>query len=114
MRRLAARTLTFHTDHWLLQRSFEHERAVGIQQADAINMVNAVVAKHSRQVLITACASYRDEKNNEVLMELLKLAGLTTALPLPEHSAQAEMVAAGIQQSASLPERQVPFSFHPL
>lgn len=70
-------------------------------------MVNAVVAKRSRQVLITACASYREEKNNEVLMELLKLAGLTTALPLPEHSPQTEMVAAGIQQSATLPERQV-------
>lgn len=40
-------------------------------------------------------------------MQLLKLAGLVTALPLPPKSPHAEMVATGIQQRATLPERQV-------
>ena len=70
-------------------------------------MVNAVVASRARAALIAACAGYREQDNNEVLVQLLRLAGLITALPLPQGSAQAEMVATGLQQRATLPERQV-------
>ena len=70
-------------------------------------MVNGVVASRARSALITACAGYREGDNNEVLVQLLKLAGLITALPLPKQSAHAEMVATGLQQRATLPERQV-------
>ena len=69
-------------------------------------MVSAVVASRARNALISACAGYREGDNNEVLVQLLKLAGVITALPLPEKSAHAEMVAAGLQQRATLPERQ--------
>lgn len=70
-------------------------------------MVNAVVAKRCRQSLITACACYRENENDDIMFQLLKLSGLMTALPLPAGSAQADMVATGLQQRATLPERQV-------
>ena len=44
---------------------------------------------------------------NEVLIQLLRLAGLVTALPLPPRSPQGEMIAAALQQRATLEERQV-------
>lgn len=74
-------------------------------------MVSAVVSSRARNALITACAGYREGDNNEVLVQLLKLAGVITALPLPEGSAHAEMVAAGLQQRATLPERQASLPF---
>ncbi len=40
------------------------------------------------------------------MFQLLRLAGLLDALPLPPGSAQAEMVAAGLSQRATLPERE--------
>ena len=43
----------------------------------------------------------------EALFQLLRLAGLLDALPLPPGSAQADMVAASISQRATLPEREV-------
>jgi hypothetical protein len=42
----------------------------------------------------------------EAVFQLLRLAGLLDALPLPPGSAQAEMVAAGLSQRATLPERE--------
>lgn len=41
------------------------------------------------------------------MYQLLRLAGLLDALPLPPGSAQADMVAAGIANRATLPEREV-------
>lgn len=79
----------------------------GIAEKEAVNMVNAVVAKRCRQSLITACACYRENENDDIMFQLLKLSGLMTALPLPAGSAQADMVATGLQQRATLPERQV-------
>ena len=70
-------------------------------------MVSAVVAKRCRQCLITACACYRENENDDIMFQLLKLSGLMTALPLPAGSPQADMVATGLQQRATLPERQV-------
>ena len=43
----------------------------------------------------------------EAIFQLLRLAGLLEALPLPPGSAQADLVAASISQSASLAERKV-------
>ena len=52
----------------------------------------------------------------EAIFQLLRLAGLLEALPLPPGSAQADLVAASISQSASLAERKVvchiPFCLH--
>ena len=41
------------------------------------------------------------------MYQLLRLAGLLDALPLPPRSAQADMVAAGIANRATLQEREV-------
>ena len=43
----------------------------------------------------------------EALYQLLRLAGLLDALPLPPGSPQADMVAASIAQRATLAEREV-------
>ena len=47
----------------------------------------------------------------EAVFQLLRLAGLLDALPLPPGSAQADMVAAGIANRATLPEREVRILF---
>ena len=70
-------------------------------------MVHGVVAAKARQTLIAACANYRENENNDIMIQLLKLTGLMTALPLPEGSAEAELVAAGLQRAATLNERRV-------
>ena len=56
---------------------------------------------------------YHDPKDalQEELYQLLRLMGLMDALPLPKKSPQAEMVAAGLSQKATLPERQVQPAF---
>lgn len=43
----------------------------------------------------------------EALYQLLRIAGLLEALPLPPRSPQADMVAASISQRATLQEREV-------
>jgi len=43
----------------------------------------------------------------EAIYQLLRLAGLLEALPLPAGSAQADLVAASISQKATLAEREV-------
>jgi hypothetical protein len=43
----------------------------------------------------------------EAIYQLLRLAGLLEALPLPQGSAQADLVAASISQKATLAEREV-------
>ena len=43
----------------------------------------------------------------EAIYQLLRLAGLLEALPLPARSAQADLVAASISQKATLAEREV-------
>lgn len=43
----------------------------------------------------------------EAIYQLLRLAGLLDALPLPAGSAQADLVAASISQKATLAEREV-------
>lgn len=45
----------------------------------------------------------------EAFFQLLRLAGLLEALPLPPRSPQADMVAASISQRATLQEREVRF-----
>lgn len=99
------------TNHGLAKLSslqnLEYTADTGIPEKEAVNMVNAVVAKRCRQSLITACACYRENENDDIMFQLLKLSGLMTALPLPAGSAQADMVATGLQQRATLPERQV-------
>ena len=45
----------------------------------------------------------------EAIYQLLRLAGLLEALPLPPGSAQADLVAASISQKATLAERKVAF-----
>ena len=45
----------------------------------------------------------------EAIYQLLRLAGLLEALPLPGGSAQADLVAASISQKATLAEREVSF-----
>ena len=42
----------------------------------------------------------------EAIYQLLRLAGLLEALPLPARSAQADLVAASISQKATLAERE--------
>lgn len=79
----------------------------GIPEKDAFKMVHGVVAKMARQSLIAACANYRENENNDIMIQLLKLSGLMTALPLPEGSAESELVAAGLLRAATLNERRV-------
>lgn len=50
----------------------------------------------------------------EAIYQLLRLAGLLEALPLPAGSAQADLVAASISQKATLAEREVPSRAQPL
>lgn len=45
--------------------------------------------------------------SQEAIYQLLRLAGLLEALPLPPGSAQADLVAASISQKATLAEREV-------
>lgn len=82
---------------------------LGIPEKEAFNMVHGVVTAKARQTLIAACASYRENKNNDIMIQLLKLTGLLTALPLPEGSAQAELVAKGLERAATLNERRAIF-----
>ena len=53
------------------------------------------------------CAFMAGVLLQEAIYQLLRLAGLLEALPLPVGSAQADLVAASISQKATLAEREV-------
>ena len=70
-------------------------------------MAVAVVAARLRSTLIDAAAAFRQEDEFEVLNQLVKIVGVLHKFPLPERSPQADMIAAAVQQRATLQERQV-------
>lgn len=70
-------------------------------------MAQGIVASRSQALLIDLCAAVREQRSGDKLYLLLQLGGLLSAFALPEKSAQAEMVAARLQQRYSLEERKV-------
>lgn len=67
----------------------------------------AVAAARLRGVLVDAAACQRQGNELELLEQLLHVVGILTSFPLPQGSPQADMIAAAVQQRATLPERQV-------
>lgn len=70
-------------------------------------MAVAVVAARLRSLLIDAAAAFRQGDELEVLNQLVRVVGVLERFPLPQGSPQADMIAAAVQQRATLPERQV-------
>ncbi|KAK9908012.1 hypothetical protein WJX75_001523 [Coccomyxa subellipsoidea] len=84
-------------------------RDLEVPEDKAANIALAVIAAKARGALIDACAAYRENNSQEALYQLLRIAGLLEALPLPPRSPQADMVAASISQRATLQEREAIF-----
>ncbi|KAK9845803.1 hypothetical protein WJX81_002827 [Elliptochloris bilobata] len=84
-------------------------RDLDVPEEWAATMSLGVVAGRARGALVDACAAYRASDSQEAVYQLLRLAGLLDALPLPPHSAQADMVATGLANRATLPEREAIF-----
>lgn len=80
--------------------------AVGVPDEKAVSMAQGIVASRSQALLIDLCAAVREQRSGDKLYLLLQLGGLLSAFALPEKSAQAEMVAARLQQRYSLEERK--------
>ena len=70
-------------------------------------MAVAVAAARLRGILVDAAACQRQGNELEVLEQLLHIGGILATFPLPQGSPQADMIAAAVQQRATLPERQV-------
>ena len=81
--------------------------AAGLADDKAGSMAVAVIAARLRSALIDAAAACRQGNEFEVLNQLLRIAGVLDKFPLPQKSPQADMIAAAVQQRATLPERQV-------
>ncbi|KAK9803595.1 hypothetical protein WJX72_003223 [[Myrmecia] bisecta] len=82
---------------------------LGIPEAKAATMAQAVVAAKARGTLVDACAAYRDMDAQEVLYQLLRLAGLLDRFPFARSSPEADMIATAMQQRGTLEERQAIF-----
>lgn len=72
-------------------------------------MTVATVAAKARSALVSACAAYRERDMEEAMLQLLRIASVLNAFPLPPGSAEAEAVGASVQQKFSLEERQIMF-----
>lgn len=70
-------------------------------------MAVAVVAARLRSLLKDAAAASRKGDEIEELDQLVRVVGLLDKFPLPPSSPQADMIAAAVQQRATLQERQV-------
>ena len=70
-------------------------------------MAVAVVAARLRSLLIDAAAACRKGDEFEELNQLVRVVGVLDKFPLPPSSPQADMIAAAVQQRATLQERQV-------
>lgn len=70
-------------------------------------MAVAVVAARLRSLLIDAAAAFRKGDELEELEQLVRVVGVLDKFPLPPSSPQADMIAAAVQQRATLQERQV-------
>ena len=79
----------------------------GLPDEKAVTMALAVVSARMRSVLVDAAAAYRSEDEYEVLSQLMRIVGVLNKMPLPDRSPQADMIAAAVQQRATLEERQV-------
>jgi hypothetical protein len=78
-----------------------------VPQDRAVTIVHAEVAAAARQILIDAEAAYRAGNQTDILLAMLRLSGMLNVFPLPSGSAEAELIAAGIQDHTSLELRKV-------
>lgn len=72
-------------------------------------MVESAVGDKSHVILVDSCLACREGDTEEVLFQLLGLAGLLDRFPLPQGSEHIERVAAAVEPSGTLDERQVLF-----
>ena len=70
-------------------------------------MADGTVADKSYVLLMEACAAIREERSDNKLLVLLRPFGLLTTFPLPEESAEADMVASRMATQSSAEERKV-------
>ncbi len=86
---------------------------LGVPDAKVVTIVHAEVAALCRGALIDAEAAYRAikqgeaERQGDLLLALVRIAGALQAFPLPPGSAEAEMVAAGVVKQTTLEFRKV-------
>jgi hypothetical protein len=81
----------------------------GVPDEKAVVITAATVASKARSALVDGCASYREGDMTEVMIQLLRLAGLLNAFPPALGSAESEAVGASLQQTFTLEERQAIF-----
>jgi hypothetical protein len=81
----------------------------GVPDEKAVVITAATVASKARSALVDGCASYREGDMTEVMIQLLRLAGLLNAFPPAPGSAESEAVGASLQQTFTLEERQAIF-----
>ncbi|KAL4429558.1 hypothetical protein ABPG77_008607 [Micractinium sp. CCAP 211/92] len=85
---------------------------LGVPDAKVVTIVHAEVAALCRGALIDAEAAYRAikqgeaERQGDLLLALVRIAGALQAFPLPPGSAEAEMVAAGVVKQTTLEFRK--------
>lgn len=85
---------------------------LGVPDAKVVTIVHAEVAALCRGALIDAEAAFRaikrgeQEKQGDLLLALVRIAGALQAFPLPPGSAEAEMVAAGVVKQTTLEFRK--------
>lgn len=77
-----------------------------VPDSRAITITHAEIAASARALLIQAEAAKRVGDEGEILAVLLRLSAMLREFPLPENSAEAEMVAHSIQKSTSLELRK--------
>lgn len=82
---------------------------LGMEERDAVTIVHAAVAARSKSTLISALAGQLNGSDEEVLIELLRLANLLDVFPLPPGSPEAGMVGVAAEQRASLDFRKAVF-----
>ncbi|KAL3159780.1 hypothetical protein ABBQ38_010187 [Trebouxia sp. C0009 RCD-2024] len=82
---------------------------LGLADEKAGSMAVAVVAARLRSLLKDAAAASRKGDEIEELDQLVRVVGLLDKFPLPPSSPQADMIAAAVQQRATLQERQALF-----